>query len=182
MDALKNEFQRRLHGQVALEDAEGFLRPDDLAGGGAQAEAAGMAQLLCLGEIGLALSQRVLGLLALGDVLASDQNDQLAVGPPHGLGIFTHPQHRAVFPDLANLPGVGLVDGLEAEPDAFADEVMVFFKEDVEHGLADQLFRRVAELCGAERVDVQYGARRLDHEVHDRVMLEHLAPLLHGVK
>ena len=37
---------------------------------------------------------------------------KLAIGAPHGLGIFPHPQRRAVLPDLANFPGVGSADAL----------------------------------------------------------------------
>ena len=59
---------------------------------------------------------------------------------------------------------------------------MVFLEEDVQHGLADQSGRRrIAQLCGAKRIHVDHRSGRVDHEVHDRVVLEHLAPLLHGV-
>ncbi|MEY9291412.1 hypothetical protein ABH979_004486 [Bradyrhizobium ottawaense] len=61
------------------------------------------------------------------------------------------------------------------------NEVVVFLEEDVQHGLADQLGRRVAQLCGAKRIHVEHRSGRIDHEVHDRIVLEHLAPLLHGV-
>jgi len=36
MDTLENGFDGRLRGPVVLEDAKGFLRPDDLAGGDVQ--------------------------------------------------------------------------------------------------------------------------------------------------
>lgn len=69
----------------------GLLGPGDLAGCGLPSETAGVAQFLRLGEIGLALSQSILGFLALGDVLAGDQHDWSAIGPQHGLGILAHP-------------------------------------------------------------------------------------------
>ncbi len=181
MDALKHEAQVRLRGRVTLENAKRFPRPEDLVGRGAQAEAAGAAQFLSLGEVGLALPQRILRLLALGDVFAGDQHDRRAVAARHRLGVFTDPENRAVFADLADLPGVRLVHGFQAQPYALTDEVAVFLEKDVQHGLAGQLGRRVTQLCGAKRVHVEHRPGRIDHEIHDRIMLEHLAPLLHGV-
>ncbi|MGY2936194.1 hypothetical protein ACVWZ6_005796 [Bradyrhizobium sp. GM6.1] len=76
MNALENEIERRFDLRVTLEDAKGLPGPDGLAGCQAQAEAAGAAQLLRLGKVGLALPQRILRLLALGDVFAGDQHDR----------------------------------------------------------------------------------------------------------
>src|SRR5260370_30653870 len=46
MNTLEHRFHGRLRGPVVVEDAKGFLRPDDLAGGDVPAEAARMTQPL----------------------------------------------------------------------------------------------------------------------------------------
>jgi hypothetical protein len=55
------------------------LTEGTLAGGDAPAEAAGLAQALGLGQIALALPQGVFSLLAHGDVLTCNQDNQPAV-------------------------------------------------------------------------------------------------------
>src|SRR5262245_34344791 len=111
---------------VIAEYPEGFLRPDDFAGGDAPAEAAGVAQALCLGQIGFALLKRVLGLLAFGDVFARDQDDQPAVQASNGFGVFTNPKRRPVLADLSDLPAMRLADIFQAELNAFPDQLAVF--------------------------------------------------------
>ena len=125
----------------------------------------------------LALPQGVFGLLALGDVLACDQDDQPAVQPSHGFGVFTNPKRRTVLADLSDLPAMRLADIRQADVDAFPDQLPVFLKENLQHRCATQFADGIAELRGAKSVHRQHGAVRIDHEVHDRVMLEDLLPL-----
>ncbi|MGC0396094.1 hypothetical protein ACVIU7_007444 [Bradyrhizobium liaoningense] len=73
---------------------------------------------------------------------------------------------------------MGLVDGLKAQRDTRADEVAILLEEDIQHRSADQFRGGVAQLRGAERVHVDHGSGRIDHEVHDRGVLEDLLPLL----
>ena len=54
--------------RIETEDAEVFCRPGDLAGADVPAPAAGAADLLRLGERGLASPQVFLGTLALGQI------------------------------------------------------------------------------------------------------------------
>ena len=70
-----------------------------------------------------------------------------------------------------------LTDIFQADGHTFPDQVPVFFKEDLQHGLPKQFADRIAELRGTKTVDRQDGAGRIDHEVHDRVVLEDLLPL-----
>ena len=53
---------------VVSKDPESLIRPNDFAGGDAPAEAAGAAQSLRFGQIGLAVSQVLLSSLAWLDV------------------------------------------------------------------------------------------------------------------
>ena len=55
------------------------------------------------------------------------------------------------------------------------------FMKDVHHGVADQFGNCVSELLGAERIDRNDGAGRVDHEIHGRVVLEDRPPLLLAV-
>src|SRR6266851_739799 len=54
MNAPENELNGRFDGPVVLEDAKGFLRPEDFAARNTPAEAAGAAQRLRFSQIGLA--------------------------------------------------------------------------------------------------------------------------------
>src|SRR5713226_9227475 len=54
MNALENDLNGRFDGLVILEDAKGFLRPEDFAARNTPAEAAGAAQRLRFSQIGLA--------------------------------------------------------------------------------------------------------------------------------
>jgi len=92
MKALNDELQGRLRHRVTPEYPEGLLGPDDLAGGNAPTKAAGLAQFLCPGQIGFALPQGIFRLLALGNIFARDQDDELVIGSPQGFGVFAHPQ------------------------------------------------------------------------------------------
>src|SRR5437868_8158863 len=176
MGALENELQAGLGRLVTLEDTKGFSRPNDLAGGDAPAEAAGSVQFLRLGQIGLALPQSIFRVLALGDIFACDQHDKLAVSPSERLGAFAHPEHRTILPDLWNLPGVRLADTFKADRKTFSDELTIFFEKDAQHGLAGELRGQIAELCSAKGVHIQNRSALIDHEVHDRVVLEDFPP------
>src|SRR5258708_8140968 len=54
MSGPENDLDGRFDGPVVLEDAKGFLRPEDCAARNNPAEAAGTAQCLRFGQIGLA--------------------------------------------------------------------------------------------------------------------------------
>src|SRR5262245_53009063 len=101
-----------------------------------------MAQMLRFGQIGLALPQRVFSLFALRDVLACDQDDELAVGAPQSLGVFAHPQHRTVLPDLSNFPSMRLAGRLQAHRNTLTDELSIFFEKNLLHGLTNQVSDR----------------------------------------
>ena len=51
MNPLENKFDGRRHRSVVLKDAIGFLRPQDLAGGNAPAEAPGVAERLSAQQV-----------------------------------------------------------------------------------------------------------------------------------
>src|SRR5580692_4886100 len=51
MNPLENKFDIRRHRSVVLKDAIGFLRPQDLAGGNAPAEATGVAEPLSARQV-----------------------------------------------------------------------------------------------------------------------------------
>src|SRR6266403_4984263 len=51
MNPLENKFDGRRHRSVVLKDAIGFLRPPDLAGGNAPAEATGVAEPLSARQV-----------------------------------------------------------------------------------------------------------------------------------
>jgi len=51
MNPLENKFDGRRHRSVVLKDAIGFLRPQDLAGGNAPAEATGVAEPLSARQV-----------------------------------------------------------------------------------------------------------------------------------
>ena len=92
MNALKDHIEREKRGLVVAKYSESFVRPDDFAGDGAPAETAGVAQSLCFGQICFALPEGIFSLLALSNVLACDQDNQLVIQPPHGFGVFTNPK------------------------------------------------------------------------------------------
>src|SRR5258708_25572842 len=54
MSGPENDLNGRFEGPVVLEDAKGFLRPEDFAARNKPAEAAGAAQRLRFSQIGLA--------------------------------------------------------------------------------------------------------------------------------
>src|SRR6266446_7913262 len=54
MSGPENDLNGRFDGPVVLEDAKGFLRPEDFAARNTPAEAAGAAQRLRFSQIGLA--------------------------------------------------------------------------------------------------------------------------------
>jgi hypothetical protein len=69
-------------------------------------------------------------------------------------------------------------DICQADLDAFPDQVPVFRKENLQHRVPTQFADGVAELRGAKGVHRQHRAFRVDHEVHDGIMLKDLLPLL----
>src|SRR3954471_16113714 len=57
-----------------------------------------------MGKVEL-VPQRLLGLLALGNILASDEYDRSPVGIPNDARVFPRPQHAPIFANLAGFPG-----------------------------------------------------------------------------
>src|SRR5258707_15845284 len=55
-----------------------------------------------------------LGPPALGDVLASNQDDRSIARAPHRLGIFANPDHAAVLADFADLPAMRAANFFQA--------------------------------------------------------------------
>src|SRR4051794_5794415 len=177
MGSLHDQFQSWLGRPVITKDSESLLRPEYFAARNGPAETARAAYSLCFGEIHLALPQGIFGALALGIVFTGDQDNQFVPRPPYRLGIFTDPEDCPVAADLSDLPAVRPARIFGAGSNVSLNECPVFLKEDIQHGLPDQLADRVTELRGAERVHRQDGSCRVDHEVHDRVMFEHFPPL-----
>src|SRR5258708_33323239 len=91
MNALNDRIERDGRCLVVAKYSKSLLRPDNFPGDDTPAEAAGVAQSLCFGQIVSTLPQGVFSLLALGDVLACDQDDQPVILPSHGFGVFTNP-------------------------------------------------------------------------------------------
>src|SRR5580704_1889441 len=74
MHALDHKVNRRLELWVIFENSEAFLRPEDLSARDIPAEAARVAQLLRLGEVGfMSSTQGILRALAFRDVVISLQ-------------------------------------------------------------------------------------------------------------
>src|SRR4051812_19657024 len=82
MGAFNNHINGDRGRLVISKDPKGFRRPGDLAGGDAPAETTGEAQSLRLGKMRFVWAQSFFGVLALGDVLARNKDDQLVVQPP----------------------------------------------------------------------------------------------------
>src|SRR5439155_15595616 len=137
MNALKDRGVLDGGGLVVAKYSECFLRPDEFAAGDAPAEAAGAAQSLGFGQIHFTLAQRIFGQLAFRDVLACDQDDQLIIEPPHGLGVFTNPERRTVLANLADLPIVGLADIFQAYGNVAPGCMLLFGGKDFQHGLPE---------------------------------------------
>src|SRR5262249_3312547 len=74
-----------------------------------------------------------------------------------------------------------LADRFNAHGNTIANKRTIFFGKDLEHGLTDELCRQIPELFCAEGINVQDRSYRIDHEVHNRVMLEYFAPLFLAV-
>src|SRR5258705_14019736 len=70
MDPVENHFDRGPARRVVLEYSVALLRPDDFSARDVPAETTSMAKPLRFRQIGLALSQRVFGLLSILDVEA----------------------------------------------------------------------------------------------------------------
>ncbi|WP_244425552.1 hypothetical protein [Bradyrhizobium sp. STM 3843] len=69
-----------------------------------------------------------------------------------------------------------MADRFQTDRNAIVHERMVFREKDIKHGLADQLRHGIAKLSGTESVHIQHSAARIDHEIHDRIVLENLPP------
>ena len=69
-----------------------------------------------------------------------------------------------------------LADSFQADCNRVSNELTVFFEKDAQHGLAGEVRGQIAELCSAKGVHIQNRSARVDHEVHDRVVLEDFAP------
>src|SRR5712671_6745608 len=76
-------------------------RPKQMWSGGG--EAVGLRQNAC---DRVRRRHTLLAAPAFGDVFARNQNDRIIARPLHGLGILTHPKHRAVLTDFADLPAM----------------------------------------------------------------------------
>ena len=61
MHSIEHHFDGDIRRGLVAEDSEGLFRPEDLPAGNVPAEAAGAAELLCLGEISLAAPQFLVG-------------------------------------------------------------------------------------------------------------------------
>src|SRR6266702_4319127 len=106
MGALENKFQGWFCRSVALEDTEGFVRPNNLARGDAPSEATCAAQFLCPGQIRFALLQSIFRPLALSHV---DDKDNLLVSFRFEKRAADQNRHAA-----ATLPEIFLLEALAA--------------------------------------------------------------------
>ena len=84
MNPLENKFDGRRHRSVVLKDAIGFLRPQDLAGGKAPAEATGVTEPLSASQVRFPAPE--LGLRIL----------QIFVGSREFTGSLCNPEFRIV--------------------------------------------------------------------------------------
>src|SRR4029077_15047270 len=98
MSALQHEFDRRLTGAAAVEDAERLLRPVDLPAGHMPAETAGPTQWLSRGQVDRATPQLFFRPLASGDVGNKPFGEKEPAGVvTDGPGTGQHPDPRAVL-------------------------------------------------------------------------------------
>src|SRR6202022_4189239 len=73
MNSLEYQLQGGLHRSIVLKDFVGFLRPVDFSTRNVPAEAACVAQALRLGQVSLALAERLLGPLTFGPLCGFTQ-------------------------------------------------------------------------------------------------------------
>ena len=127
---------------------------------------------------GIRRRHALLAELALGDVFAGNQDNRIIARPPHGLGIFAHPERRAVLADFADLPAMRTAEFAQAGRHMVGDQLPVFRKKNAQHRLSNQLGDRIAKLSGAKNVHRQHCAGWTDHEIHHGVVFEYFPPLL----
>ena len=126
----------------------------------------------------LTLPQIGFGTLAQCDVLAGDQHDATAIDSAHRLCRLAHPDDGAIATDLADLPAHDLAEMLKACGERLLYGLPLGFRKHLQHCLANQLVNRVSKLIGSVGIDGEHRPPRIHHEVHGRVVLKDISPLL----
>src|SRR5215472_16548490 len=120
----------------------------------------------------------LLVVLALGNIFAGDQDDHVTSRPPYRLRIFANPENRAVLAYFSDLPAMRPAEFFCAACQFSFHKFSVLLEKYVQHRLSNQLRGCIPELRGAKAVHRQHCPGWTDHEIHDRVVLKYLAPLL----
>jgi hypothetical protein len=112
-----------------------------------QALADGLEQMRSGGREAVGLGQHagngtqrdapLLGPPTLGDVFACNQDDRIIASPPHGLGIFTNPEHAAILADLADFPAMRTTEVFYAGCHMAFNELSIFLEKDIQHRLSN---------------------------------------------
>src|SRR5258706_5143958 len=92
--------------------------------------------------------------------------------------MFTDPEHRCVLAEFSDFPAIRSPGCFQAEGHLSPYELLVIFlKDEIQYRLPYQFARRITELGRTKGVRRKDYAARIDHEVHDRIVLEDLPPL-----
>src|SRR5271157_988720 len=116
------------------------------------------------------LLQFPLGLFALGDVLADEEDHRVPVGRPRGARGLSYPQNAPVLTNFAKLPVSHLHRIAQTSRELSPDSFSVVWVENHQDWLTHQLLDSVAKLFCSKPIDGEHRALVIHGEIHRRVV------------